>query len=218
MQTEVNVIEDNLLVTTAHAIHLAKGNCTQIQAIRKLYQEVITYTNEIQADDSKVISSDYLIKATHIILQGLAVLQEILPDVKQQYREETKYFLDILLKLIKEITGRELTLANFSGKSAISNGNLQNNILANDKDDGSKRHYLDGEYQGIYLTQREAQCLIHLAQGNSAKHVARILGLSHRTVEFYASRLKEKLNCKTTAQLAFKAAMLGLLQNSNNAL
>ncbi len=58
---------------------------------------------------------------------------------------------------------------------------------------------LDGSE--ILLTDREIACLIELACGYTMKEIAKILGLSHRTVEKYISRLKVKVDCCFKSQL-----------------
>lgn len=184
------------------------------QTLRELHQTALGFWAKINQGDTGSISSIHLMKVTDLIMQGLTMLQNTLPGGNTI---ETKNLIDALLVLIKEVTDRKLSLPNSQGSLTKA---LENKDAAavpaemEGNETGNKRYYLEGEYKGTYLTHREAQCLIHLAQGNSAKRVAKILGLSHRTVEFYASRLKEKFNCRTTSQLTYKAVSLGLLQNN----
>lgn len=51
------------------------------------------------------------------------------------------------------------------------------------------------------LSPREREVVAHLAQGLSSKEIARMLGLSPRTVEMHRARLLRKLGVRTTAQL-----------------
>lgn len=51
------------------------------------------------------------------------------------------------------------------------------------------------------LSSREREVVAHLAQGLSSKEIARVLGLSPRTVEMHRSRLLRKLGVRTTTQL-----------------
>lgn len=44
------------------------------------------------------------------------------------------------------------------------------------------------------LSKRELQCLKYLAKGNSAKQIAKNLGISSRTVETHITNLKNKMN------------------------
>lgn len=61
------------------------------------------------------------------------------------------------------------------------------------------------------LTKRELQCIQLLAQGNSAKVIASKLNLSKRTIEFYISNIKEKLNVNKAPEIISKALSEGIL-------
>ena len=74
------------------------------------------------------------------------------------------------------------------------------------KQEGQKRYYtkiytLGEKYQNIYLTQREAECVIYLLKGCTIKKVAEKLGLSACTIEFYINNIKAKLKCRTRIEL-----------------
>lgn len=51
------------------------------------------------------------------------------------------------------------------------------------------------------LSIRQSECLYYLVRGMSAKQIAKILNLSHRTVEDYIESLKNKLNCDAKSEL-----------------
>lgn len=51
------------------------------------------------------------------------------------------------------------------------------------------------------LSPREREVMAQLATGQTAKEIARTLGLSPRTVEMHRARLLRKLGVRTTAQL-----------------
>lgn len=53
---------------------------------------------------------------------------------------------------------------------------------------------LGSRYADIHLTLREAHTSLFLMLGYTSKEIARELGLSPRTVEFYLSCIKSKLN------------------------
>lgn len=53
----------------------------------------------------------------------------------------------------------------------------------------------------VRLSQQQAICLKHLANGLSAKEIAREMAISHRTVEVYIAQLKKKLACDSSKDL-----------------
>ena len=64
------------------------------------------------------------------------------------------------------------------------------------------KHYtLNHNGREIRITLREFECLKFLAQGRSAKEVARILNISPRSVESYHRRLMQKLEIHTSSGL-----------------
>jgi DNA-binding CsgD family transcriptional regulator len=64
-----------------------------------------------------------------------------------------------------------------------------------------QRFYLGGQFPGIYLSFREAQCMCKLLEGKTLKVTGKELQLSTRTVEFYVSNIKKKLHCKKKKEL-----------------
>jgi len=60
------------------------------------------------------------------------------------------------------------------------------------------------------LTSREREVLQLIAEGNSTKAIADMLFLSRKTIETYRSRLKDKLNVKSVAELTKYAIREGL--------
>jgi DNA-binding CsgD family transcriptional regulator len=51
------------------------------------------------------------------------------------------------------------------------------------------------------LTQREAECAVHLATGKSYKEIAMTFGLSARTVEEHSYNIRQKLHCRNKSEL-----------------
>lgn len=62
----------------------------------------------------------------------------------------------------------------------------------------------------VALTLRERQVAMHIAEGRTSKEIARLLEISHRTVEAHRSRLQEKLGARNTAETV--ARITGLPQ------
>ncbi|MBS0359315.1 MAG: helix-turn-helix transcriptional regulator [Proteobacteria bacterium] len=51
------------------------------------------------------------------------------------------------------------------------------------------------------LPKREVECLAYLSLGKSSKETAKIMKISHRTVEKHLEIVKDKLGCNTKNQL-----------------
>ncbi len=68
------------------------------------------------------------------------------------------------------------------------------------------------------MTRREAQCLLLLHDGLSAKQSANELNLSQRTVEVYLDKLKKRFNSRTKIELMSKinAHIISSLRNQLN--
>ena len=67
--------------------------------------------------------------------------------------------------------------------------------------DGLRKTSRNGK-EGIHkLTGRQREVLQLVAEGRSAKEIAVILNVSHRTVEFHKHRIMEELGLHTTAEL-----------------
>lgn len=63
----------------------------------------------------------------------------------------------------------------------------------------------------ILLSPRELSVLVSIASGETSKHIAKQMDVSHRTVETYRNRLISKLNVRSIAQLTQIAMRAGLV-------
>lgn len=68
------------------------------------------------------------------------------------------------------------------------------------------------------LSAREVECISYTLRGNTSKQIAKMLRLSHRTTEFYMSRLKNKLHCGNKSELIEKVLSGKLLDQSESKL
>lgn len=64
-----------------------------------------------------------------------------------------------------------------------------------------KQRYVLGEDHKLYLTYREAQCMLLFIHGKTVIKAAQCLALSPRTVEYYLNNMKSKLKCRTKSEL-----------------
>jgi DNA-binding NarL/FixJ family response regulator len=69
------------------------------------------------------------------------------------------------------------------------------------------------EGPAIHLTPRQRQILQHVAQGDSTKEIARLLGISVNTVKTHRLKLMEKVGVHEISGLVRYAAKLGLIHN-----
>lgn len=60
---------------------------------------------------------------------------------------------------------------------------------------------LSNERTVTRLTKRERQIVMHLGEGRTSKEIARLLAISHRTVEAYRARLLKKYKAGNVAEL-----------------
>jgi DNA-binding NarL/FixJ family response regulator len=67
-------------------------------------------------------------------------------------------------------------------------------------------------YDPMHLTPRERQIVKLVAEGNSNKIIAQLLGVSVKTVETHRSSAMRKVGAKSSADLALYAARNGLVQ------
>ncbi|KPC49213.1 response regulator [Amantichitinum ursilacus] len=61
------------------------------------------------------------------------------------------------------------------------------------------------------LTTRQQEILRWIALGKSTKEIARLLGISPKTVEFHRGQLIQRLGCRDVASLTLKAVRSGLV-------
>lgn len=75
-----------------------------------------------------------------------------------------------------------------------------------------KRYYLQGKYQGMYLTKRQRDVLLLFLQNKSAAEIAKALKLSERTIEDYSRALRSKFGCATKKRLVAQIKREGMDQ------
>ncbi len=73
-----------------------------------------------------------------------------------------------------------------------------------------KKYFLGGQYYGIYLTEREFD-ILRLVRRYKYYEIAKMLGISRRTVESYTAKVKTKFNCENKAQMVNVLMQSGLL-------
>lgn len=66
------------------------------------------------------------------------------------------------------------------------------------------------------ISPREVECINHLLRGKTSKQIGKTLLLSHRTVEFYISSLRDKLDCHNKSELIEKILSGTLIDRSQS--
>jgi PAS domain S-box-containing protein len=64
----------------------------------------------------------------------------------------------------------------------------------------------------ITLSPKQADCLVYVAMGMTAKQIAEAMNLSIRTVQHYIENIKVKLNCWTKSALIKKALTIDIIR------
>ncbi len=88
---------------------------------------------------------------------------------------------------------------------------IKTDIQYHQKNNGQFTYALNSTDWDVFFTKRQAECLFFLLRGKSAKVIAKILNLSHRTIEDYIEKIKMQLGCQTKSELFEKAYLKGYM-------
>lgn len=72
-------------------------------------------------------------------------------------------------------------------------------------------YYTHVNHNPFKLSVRELESLFFLLRGKSAKHIAKALQLSKRTIESYVEQIKNKFGCHTKTELLYLAITNGYM-------
>lgn len=61
------------------------------------------------------------------------------------------------------------------------------------------------------LSYRETEIVMHTASGYTAKEIAKLTGLEHRTIEAYMTNIRKKLGAKNSAHVIYIACCVNLI-------
>ena len=65
------------------------------------------------------------------------------------------------------------------------------------------------------LSGREVEIIRQTARGYTAKQIAKMIGLEHRTIEVYVGNIRKKLQAKNIAHAVFIASQQNILNEVN---
>lgn len=156
-----------------------------IRSYNQYFADLFGYSNEALLNQSFEIlypSSEEFIKVKNI---GVKLLRD------------TNSYTDERIMMKKD---GSLFWCRFRGRTLTRQDPLQNAVWSV-TDLSEKRPYQQ-------LTTRERQIVMHISMGRTSKEIARILGISPRTVEVYRSRLFKKFSVNNVMELLSKISGL----------
>lgn len=119
-----------------------------------------------------------------------------------------------LYNLDSQIIGTIFHGVDITNRESLELGSILTRMssgITNDLLSGQNSFLLTNQFHHIELTDREAECIFFILRGKTAKQIARILMLSHRTVEVYVENLKMKLKAQHRQELIENAIQAGFL-------
>jgi len=96
-------------------------------------------------------------------------------------------------------------------RTALDGGTFVSPALAGELFQASRARARERDEPSVVLSLRQREILRLLAEGGSAKEIARVLDISPRTVEFHKYKLMETLGLKSTAELIQFAIKRGVV-------
>ncbi len=77
----------------------------------------------------------------------------------------------------------------------------------------SIKYTLGEPLTSVYFTQREAECVMQILDGKTMNETGETLKLSPRTVEYYLSKIKRKLNCRKKREIIKLVSQTDFVKN-----
>ncbi|WP_131781565.1 helix-turn-helix domain-containing protein [Legionella gresilensis] len=161
----------------------------------------IQHNNDVLANKSIIIKNEHFLRLDNFEFYDLAIKYPLFNDNEK----------------IIGIFGCSLPLDGLaqSVQTLITTGLLSDNRISQNNtsliflDDKSGHYpYTIEKIRSLFtkkfkqhIKQREAECLFYILRGKSAREIGPILNLSPRTIEYYLSMLKDKLNCKKKSDM-----------------
>lgn len=76
----------------------------------------------------------------------------------------------------------------------------------------AKRYYFHFDFNQVYLTQRELDVALLLLRGLTYNNIGKILGITGRTIECYATHLRVKFDCRSKKTLIARLNEINIAQ------
>lgn len=104
--------------------------------------------------------------------------------------------------LATRISNAILALANHWHKSNHQDPSLEKEPpLTVQKNYEKNRFFLGAKFPDIYFTAQEAKYIYYALKGFSNKKIAKLMGLSPRTLTYYCDNIRKKIPCKNRKAL-----------------
>lgn len=135
-------------------------------------------------------------------------------DILQRF---IHYFTDIGQDIINESKNHRIYLPTQQKidtnrvNNIVVSDNLRKQFFENSK---INRYFLLNESDDLYLTSKQAEIARLFTNGLTSKKIAKVVGISHRTVEGYLLDIKHKVQDETNQTLS-KDQLIQILRNSN---
>jgi PAS domain S-box-containing protein len=148
---------------------------------------------------------DALVKSTKKMVRVLNTIQmadglwKVLQIDKQPILDIAGEVIAIIFHLIDQSANHMLDLALSIARDTPIDKNSPHGILV----------HTGHNQSDIELKPKESECLFYLSRGFSYKEIAKVQGITYRTVVDHIERLKLKFNVTTTANLISKALATG---------
>lgn len=131
------------------------------------------------------------------------------------FRRFILYFNDKADKLIKKAHNNKIVLPD---KQIIKHSHADKDILGYGERNSFikstliKKFTIINKGEMIQLSRREAECAAFMVSGYTSKEIARVLGVSFRTIEKFHLKVKEKIAYKTKQELENVLTDTGLIE------
>lgn len=192
----------------------AFNNCqTEILSSQLNKENIVVTTDASIVDDEEICQclSNELVVFLHVNLP--VQLERLSRNPASLLKTDLKDFLETLHQQRDERYEFTANVTIDGSDSALEN-HVQTIIELILKDQETKQNTVKNElkekdltffhkqtHKLVHLTEQQARCFQLLSQGKSSKEIARMLHLSHRTVDWNLAKIMELLGCSSSKEL-----------------
>ncbi len=170
-----------------------------------VYQHAREYFNHDHGLFVVEQKSDYLESAIFATYRGNDKILDFYLNYPDLLKQFILYFEHAASPLIKKASQQKMLLGKNLKKTNSEASKIRSTfeqLFSCSSTLGSQVFHLKDDVTNI--TKREKECLILLCQGKSAKCIAADLSISSRTAESHINNMRQKFDCRNTAELVSK--------------